>query len=62
MKKITDKDFLYCYDVELFEFFRLNGIHYILKARSIKDGKVFVMYQKTDEVYQLLSEYNSISK
>jgi len=55
----TDKDFLYCYDKELSNYFKKHNLRYIVKAKSIKDDKIFTMWQKTDELYNLMRKYSS---
>ena len=62
MVKLTDKNFLYCYNDDLSKFLSGKGVSYITKARSIKDNKIFTMYQKNKELFQLINEYKLLSK
>lgn len=50
---MSNKDYYYIYDVNLSRYLSENGIRYILKARSIKDGRIFTMYDKTDKLLNL---------
>lgn len=50
-QRITDKDFYYCYDVNLSKHLKTQGILYVIKAKSIVDNKVFTMYQKSQKLY-----------
>ncbi|HWJ80189.1 MAG TPA: hypothetical protein VNR61_19160 [Niallia sp.] len=55
--EITNKDFFYCYDQSLTQFLTEQGIRYFLKARSMKDGKVFTMFKKNQELTLTIHEY-----
>jgi len=54
MNELSHKDFFFCYTLELSNYLKENGINYIFKSRSIKDGSIFTLYQKTDELRNLL--------
>lgn len=53
-------DFIYCYDLTLFNMFKGAGIPYILKARSIQNNTIFTMYEKTPEVIAVYEEWETI--
>ncbi len=55
--EITNRDFFYCYDSKLTIFLTEKGIKYFLKARSVKDSKVFAMYKKNKELTLAIHEY-----
>lgn len=57
MKKLTTQDFFFCYTKDLSNYLKENGVGYIFKSRSVKDGSIFTLYQKTDELMNLLIEY-----
>lgn len=52
-----NKEFYYVYDKELHKHIKNHGIPYIIKARSIRDGGIFTMYHRTDELLALLDEW-----
>lgn len=54
---ITDKDFFYCYDADLSHYFKKEGINYVLKANSVKDGKTFTMFQKSESLYAAFDKF-----
>ena len=54
------KDSLYrCYSINLMKFLELNNIRYLLVAKDIKSNKVFYLFEKTNEFYQLLHEWEN---
>lgn len=55
--EITNKDFFYCYDAKCSNFLKEKGIPYLLKAKSVKDNKVFTMYIRNNELSNALLEY-----
>lgn len=57
INQLTNKDFFYCYDVECSKFLKEKGIPYLLKAKSIKDNKIFTMYIRNAELSNALLEY-----
>lgn len=59
MRNLTDKDFLYCYDIKLTNHFKEHGLTYIIKAKSIKDNKIFTLWEKSDELYSVMKQYKS---
>lgn len=58
-QQLTDKDFLYCYDIGLYNHFKDNGLNYIIKAKSIKDNKTFTLWQKSNELYNIMKTYKA---
>lgn len=60
MKKLTTKDFFFCYTIELSKYLSQNGVPYIFKGRSIKDNSIFTLYQKTSELQDLLTEFKEM--
>ncbi|MBY0221961.1 hypothetical protein ABZ756_03125 [Mammaliicoccus sciuri] len=57
-QQLTSNDFFFCYTRILSEYLKENGIFYLLKAKSIRDGNTFTLYLKTDELQKVLKEYN----
>lgn len=57
INELTNKDFFYCYDFECSKFLKEKGIPYLLKAKSVKDNKVFTMYIRNNELSNALMEY-----
>lgn len=57
MKELTHKDFFFCYTIELSNYLKQHGVDYLFKSRSIKDGSIFTLYQKTDKLRELLISY-----
>ena len=39
-----------------------NRINYIVKAKSLKDGRIFTMYERTKVFYDVLHDYSLITK
>lgn len=56
-KQLTSKDFYYCYNKSKKDYLIKIGIRHITIAKSVKDDKVFWLYQKTDELLNALDEY-----
>ena len=56
-----NKEFYYVYDKELHKHIKNHGIPYIIKARSIKDGGIFTMYHRTNELMNLINTWNDMS-
>lgn len=61
LNRITNRDFFYCYNPKLSKFLEQNGIEYFLKAKSIKDGKIFTMYKRDSELSRYLVEYKKLN-
>ena len=57
MRELTDKDFYYCYDRYTSNYLKSHGQHYLLKAKSIKDDCIFTVYQRTEQLEQLIEAY-----
>lgn len=62
MNKLNDKNFYYCYDAKMSRYLSENNINYIVKAKSLKDGRIFTMYQRNKEFYDVLHDYSLITK
>mgnify|MGYP003319290245 CR=1 FL=1 len=56
-----NKEFYYVYSKDLHDYLKEKGILYIIKARSIKDGGVFTMYHRTNELMNLIKTWNDMS-
>lgn len=61
MKNIDSSDFFFCYTRSVSDYLSEQGIRYVLKAKSIKDGNTFTMYQKNEELQKTLMNFNSSS-
>ncbi|MTD30119.1 hypothetical protein [Planomicrobium sp. YIM 101495] len=59
MKQLSDKDFFFCYKKSMSCYLRDQGFHYIFKAKSIKNGETFTLYQKSSQLQQALDEYGA---
>lgn len=57
MKEITKDDFFFCYTRILSIHLKNEGIPYLLKAVSVKDGNTFTLYAKTEELQKALDKY-----
>ncbi|MEK4628708.1 hypothetical protein MKZ17_10925 [Solibacillus sp. FSL R7-0682] len=55
----SDNKFYYVYDVNLSKYIKSNGISYIIKARSIMDNRIFTMYERTDELMNLIKTWGN---
>lgn len=55
--QLTSQNFFFCYTIELSNYLKENGINYIFKGRSIKDGSIFTLYQKTEKLQNLLNDF-----
>ncbi|MGF9975326.1 hypothetical protein [Viridibacillus arvi] len=53
--QLTIKNFFFCYDVKLSKFIKENNIPYFMKARSMKDNKIFTMYEQTEQLQTILT-------
>lgn len=62
MSKLNDKNFYYCYDAKMSRYLSDNNINYIVKAKSLKDGRIFTMYQRDKLFYDVLHDYALITK
>lgn len=56
-EQLTNRDFLYCYSPRLYRHLKQCGIKYILKAKSIKDDKIFTLYYRSHELQKALESY-----
>lgn len=59
MREITKDDFFFCYTKILSIYLKKEGISYLLKANSVKDGNTFTLYAKTDELQEALDKYKA---
>lgn len=59
--EITNKDFFYCYNPKLHKFLEQNGIDYFLKAKSVKDNKIFTMYKKSKKLSNCIAKYKELN-
>lgn len=62
MSKLNDKNFYYCYDANMSRYLAENNINYIVKAKSLKDGRIFTMYERDKTFYDVLHDYSLITK
>lgn len=51
---INSTDFYYCYSKSISDLLKKHDIYYILKAKSVRDDKIFTLYLKTDKLMKLL--------
>lgn len=55
---MESKKYFFCYNPRLSEHFRKLGIKYILKAKSIKEDRIFTLYYKSNRLQQAIDSYN----
>lgn len=54
---ITNKDVYRCYSTNLMEYLAKNNIKYIIVAKDIKSNKVFYLFEKTEQFFALLKQW-----
>lgn len=47
----------YCYNKQLAQYLKRNGFRYVLKARDIKNHKIFTCFDWTEELKKAIDEY-----
>lgn len=57
---VVSNDYFYCYTKKLSMFLSSQEINYIMKARSVKDNSIFTLYEKTNELQEVLSKFETI--
>lgn len=57
-EQLTNKDFFFCYSKHLAAYIEQKGISYITVAKNIKTDGVFSMFPKSDELNEVIKEYN----
>lgn len=66
MKRIdeaTSNDFFFCYTKSLSLYLKEQGIPYIIKAKSIKDGdSIFTLYAKGEQLQSALDGFKRTQK
>lgn len=60
-EQIDNRDFFYCYNPNLHYFLEDNGLQYFLKAKSIKDDKIFTMYKRSRELSYWIVKYKELN-
>lgn len=61
MREITKEDFFFCYTTAMHKFIKENGISYLFKAVSVKDGNTFTLYAKNDRLQSVLDAYKKLN-
>ena len=51
------KDYFFCYTKSMSMHLKNCGIKYILKGISIKNGQIFTLYKKSEELQRALDSY-----
>lgn len=59
--EISKDDFFFCYTTALHKFIRENGIKYLFKATSIKNGSTFTLYQRNERLQSVLDDYEKLN-
>jgi len=59
MKQLSDRDFFFVYKRSMSEYLKEQGFSYVFKAKSIKNGETFTLYQKSPQLQKALDEYES---
>lgn len=54
---LSDKDFYFAYTKSMSTYLKKNGISYIFKAKSIKNGETFTLYLKDKKLMDALEKY-----
>lgn len=57
MNEMT-KDYFFCYTKSMSNHLKENGIDYLFKAISIKNKKIFTLYEKSPELQTALDKFN----
>ncbi len=60
MKLLTDRDFFFCYTVSMSMYLKEQGFNYVFKAKSVKNGETFTLYQKSTQLQKALEQYEKI--
>lgn len=59
MAKLKNTDFFFCYNSDLKNYLVENNVDFITSAYSIKTQDRFWLFQKSDELQELLNKYNN---
>ncbi|MED0717438.1 hypothetical protein [Aeribacillus composti] len=52
------KNYFFCYDKRLADFLRYEkGFSYITKARSVKNGFIFYLFEKSESLQDSIDEW-----
>ncbi|WP_339171210.1 hypothetical protein [Anoxybacillus sp. FSL W8-1294] len=52
------KNYFFCYDKRLADFLRYKkNIEYITKARSVKNGFIFYLFEKSESLQESIDEW-----
>lgn len=57
-QQLTNKDFFFCYNRDIYFYLTENNVDFITIAREPKNNRMFSLFHKTKEVDRLLAEYN----
>lgn len=57
LDEIKSTDFFFCYTKSMSLYLKEKGIPYLIKASSIKDGNIFTLYIKGEELQRALDEF-----
>lgn len=61
-KQLTNKDFFFCYNRDIYFYLIQNGLDFITIAKEPKNDKMFSLFYRSDKLESLLSEYNNSEK
>lgn len=56
-KQLTNKDFFFCYNRDVYYYLTNNGVEFITIAREPKDNKMFSLFYRSEKVERLLENY-----
>ncbi|MGM0259388.1 hypothetical protein [Enterococcus sp. AZ102] len=51
-------EFFYCYNFNVFQHLKKQGVKYIVTAKNLNSDKQFWMYAQDSKLAQALNEYN----
>lgn len=56
-KQLTNKDFFFCYNRDVYYYLTNNGVEFITIAREPKENKMFSLFHRSEKVERLLENY-----
>lgn len=60
-KKLSKKDFFFCFDIRLATYLNSRGMNYIINATHKKSNNEFYLYLRTKELTELLDNFHKRS-
>jgi len=57
-QQLSNKDFFFCYNRDIYFYLTENNIDFITIAREPKNNRMFSLFYRSDKVEELLKNYN----